>query len=126
MTYDEFLEEVEKRTELSDELEASTAVTATLNTLSERLNPDERENLAAQLPQGLKNLVTIKGEKQELSIDEFFDRVSQRMDTDRERAEEISDEIISVLTELITRGEVQDIKDHFPDTFRPLFETNSR
>lgn len=126
MTYDEFIKEVQNRTELSDGLEASTAVTATLNTLAERLNPDERENLAAQLPQGLKNLVNIEGEQQELSIDDFFDRVSQRMGANREQAEEISDKVISVLTEFITRGEIQDIKDKLPNTFRPLFETNSR
>ena len=126
MTYDKFVKEVQKRTELTDELEASTAITATLNTLAERLNPDEREKLADQLPEDLKKLVTITGEADELSIDAFFDRVSQRMGAGREKAEIITDEVITILTEAITDGEVNDIKDQLPEEYRPLFETDRR
>ncbi len=102
MTYDKFLEEVQNRTKLKDELEASTAITATQNTLAERLNPDEREKLTSQLPEDLKKLVTVTGEAEELSIDEFFDRVSQRMGAGREKAEVITDQVISILADAVT------------------------
>lgn len=126
MTYDKFLQEVQNRTELTGELEASTAITATLNTLAERLNPDEREKLAAQLPEDLKKLVTITGEEEKLSIDAFYDRVSQRMGAEREKAEIITDEIITILTEAISDGEVDNITDQLPEEYRELFETESR
>lgn len=126
MTYDNFLEAVQNRTELSDDLEASTAVTATLNTLAERLKPDDRDSLAARLPQGLKNLVTVEGEAEELSLNGFFERVSQRMGAGREQAETISDEIISILSESMTGGDVDDIKKRLPEAYRELFETGSR
>ena len=123
MRYEYFLEAVENRTNLEDNLEASTAVTATLNTLAERLHPDERKSLAARLPQDLKNLVSIEGDAQELSIDEFFDRVSQRMGAEREQAEKIADVIISLLVDEITDEQADDIKNKLPTEFRPLFET---
>lgn len=126
MRYDSFLHAVQKRTELSDELEASTAVTATLNTLAERLQPGERESVAARLPQDLKNLVTVEGEATEMSLDQFFDRVSQRMGAEREQAEDIADEILSILNEEITAAHRDDIKKHLPEEYRPLFETESR
>lgn len=126
MTYDEFSEEVQKRTELENELEASTAIAATLSTLAERLNPEERERLAAQLPEDLKKLMTITGEADKLSIDAFFDRVSQRMGVGRERAEVITDEVISIFSEAITDGEVDEMKDQLPEEYRELFETESR
>lgn len=126
MTYFQFLEEVQNRTDLYNEMQASTAVTAALNTLAERLSPEERENLSAQLPNELKDLITINGEAQEFGLDEFFERVSQRMETEREEAEYIADQIISILSEAITEGEIDDIKEKLPEEYRELFETPSK
>lgn len=126
MRYDNFLQAVQTRTKLTDNLEASTAVTATLNTLAERLHPDERESIAARLPQDLKNLVTVEGEANEMRLDEFFDRVSQRMGAGKDEARNIADEIISILTEEITAAQRDDIKQKLPEEYRPLFETDNR
>lgn len=122
MTYDNFLGEVKKRTSLRNQMETSAAVSATLYTLAERLPPEERENLAAQLPLNLKKLIYVEGAAQKFSLDDFFNRVSERMETDRERAEMVSDEILKILSESISTGEIDDLKENVPVEFYELFE----
>lgn len=122
MTYDNFLGEVKKRTPLRNQMETSAAVTATLYTLAERLPLEERENLAAQLPLDMKKLVYLDGAAQNFSLDDFFNRVSERMETDREQAEMVSNEILKILSESVSAGEIDDLKENMPVEFYELFE----
>ncbi|WP_338003555.1 DUF2267 domain-containing protein [Natronoglomus mannanivorans] len=50
MQYDEFIGEVQHRAQLDSREAALSATRATLETLSERIQPGEAENLGAQLP----------------------------------------------------------------------------
>lgn len=53
MDYDTFLGEVQNRGQLSSREDAVTATRITLETLSQRIDPGEAENLAAQLREKL-------------------------------------------------------------------------
>ncbi|MBV9453912.1 MAG: DUF2267 domain-containing protein, partial [Rubrobacter sp.] len=54
MQYEEFLEKVQDRIGPADPTEARRAVNAALSTLSERISGGEAKDLAAQLPEELK------------------------------------------------------------------------
>src|SRR6266705_6459177 len=80
LRYDEFLGQVQHRAGLGSHAEAERATRATLETLAERLAGGEAKDLAAQLPQELAAYLQqpLAGIGESLSLNEFFQRISQR------------------------------------------------
>ncbi len=77
MQYEEFLSKVQDRTGLARPGEARRAITATFSTLCERISGGEASDLAAQLPQELKEPLHRAGEDaEEFSFEEFLRRAS--------------------------------------------------
>ncbi|CAM04131.1 uncharacterized protein (DUF2267 family) [Saccharopolyspora erythraea NRRL 2338] len=96
MKKDEFLAKVEQRGEYEGKEQAAHAVRAVLETLGERLTGDEAKDLAAQLPEGIAGLLSVRDSAQSLSVDEFLDKISSRLD--KAGAEAVRSDASAVLT----------------------------
>ena len=123
MQYEEFLNRVQDRIGPAQPDEARRAITATLSTLSERISDGEANDLAAQLPQELKEPIQRSGEEAEaFSLEEFLRRVGEREGANADTAREHASAVITVLREAVTEGQLDDIRAQLPQEFAPLFQ----
>jgi uncharacterized protein (DUF2267 family) len=121
--YEEFLNKVQDRIGPAEPDEARRAITATLSTLSERISGGETSDLAAQLPQELKEPIQRSGEEAEaFSLEEFLRRIGEREGVNTDTAREHASAVMTVLREAVTGGELDDIRAQLPQEFTPLFE----
>jgi uncharacterized protein (DUF2267 family) len=123
MQFREFLGKVQDRARLSSLGDADTATRATLTTLRERLAGGEPKDVASQLTDSIARYLEAPGREEPVifSIDEFYDRVSQRAGVERSTASFQARAVVSVLSEAVTAGEVHDIREQLPPEFEPLF-----
>jgi uncharacterized protein (DUF2267 family) len=128
MQHDEFIGQVQNRAHLSSRGDAEVATRATLETLAERLAGDEPLNAAAQLPKGIADYLRHEdaGIGARFSLDEFFQRVSQREGIELPNAVHHARVVIEVLKESISPGEIDDIRSQLPSEYDPLFEAGSK
>ena len=128
MKYDEFIGQVQNRARLGSKEEAVKAIRAVLETLAERLAGGEPKDLAAQLPEEIG--VYLQHEKagsgERFSLDEFFKRVSEREGADLPASVYHARVVIEVLTEAVTRGQMNDVRAQLPEEFDRLFEAGSQ
>jgi uncharacterized protein (DUF2267 family) len=127
MKYEEFIEEVQKRAHLASKDEAKRATRAALETLAESISPKERYDAASQLPKGLALYLKepflgpgkqpAPSHKRNLSLDEFFQRMSIREDVPPETAREHAHAVMSVLVDALSKGEFEDIRAQLPIEF---------
>ncbi len=123
MQYEEFLSKVQDRTGLARSGEARRAITATFSTLCERISGGEASDLAAQLPQELKEPLHRAGEDaEEFSFEEFLRRVGEREGVNTDVARDHASAVVTVLKEVVTGGELDDIRAQLPGEFQLLFE----
>lgn len=101
---------------------------AALTALAERLLGNEPANAAAQLPKGIAGYLehAWSGMGEPFSLDEFFNRVSQRAEVDLPDAVYQSRVVIEVLQEAISQGEIEDIRAQLPNDYLTLFEAGSK
>jgi uncharacterized protein (DUF2267 family) len=128
MKHDEFIGQVQHRARLSSRGDAERATMATLQTLGERLGGGEAKDFASQLPPQLATyaLSGLAGIGERFSIDEFFQRVSDREGVDLPQAVFHSRAVIEVLQEAVSRGEIKDIRAQLPADYNRLFEAGSQ
>ncbi len=99
--------------------DARQATRAVLQTLRDRLTPDEARQAAAQLPAELKRLWTT-GEREarrplKLHRREFYDRVKRAADLSTLRKAELAtDAVFAALKEQLSAGEADDILTQLP------------
>ncbi len=127
MKYEEFIEEVQKRAHLASKNEAKRATRAALETLAESISQKERYDAASQLPKGLALYLKepflgpgkqpAPSPKRNLSLDEFFQRMSIREDVPPETAREHAHAVMSVLVDALSKGEFEDIRAQLPIEF---------
>jgi uncharacterized protein (DUF2267 family) len=125
MKYDEFIEQVQKRAHLPSQSDAKRATPAALETLAESISRKERSDAAAQLPQGLalylKEQYLGPGKqpspKRISTLDEFYQRMSLREDVPLETAREHARAVMSVLSDALSKGELEDIIAQLPIEF---------
>ncbi len=124
MKHDEFIGQVQHHARLSSRGEAEVVTQATLATLAERLSGGEANDLAAQLPRGIAEYLRteLAGEGIRFSIEEFFERVSQREGVDVPKAIYHARAVIAVLYEAISPGEMADVRAQLPAEYVRLFE----
>ena len=124
MKYDEFIAQVQRRIGLGSRKEAERATRATLETLGERLAGGEPKDLASQLPPeiGVYLLQPLAGAGEDLSLDEFFQRVSVQEGVPLAEATYHARVIIALLSEVVTMGLIENVKAQLPADFRQLFE----
>jgi len=127
LKYEEFITQVQRRADLGSRKEEERATRATLETLAERLAGGEAKDLAAQLPHELAAYLQqpLAGIGESLSLAEFFQRVSQREGVALPDASYHARVIIALLSEVVTMGEIENVKAQLPADFRQLFEVEN-
>lgn len=124
MQTDEFLGHVQDKAQLATLSEAMRATRATLETLAERLGPDEARHLAAQLPHEIQLFLNDASMPmpERFSSDEFLLRVCAREGIDLSDSTHHARAVIDVLTEAVSPpGESIDVLARLPDDYRRLF-----
>lgn len=122
MRYDEFVGQVQQRAKLPDSGRAVRAIQATLETLGERLFGGEADELAAQLPPEIGYYLRQAQAKDNFGMDEFFDRICLREGVHLGTAMHHARIVLSVLTEAVSRGEIEDAQAQLPEDLRWLLK----
>ncbi|GCE49365.1 uncharacterized protein (DUF2267 family) [Thermosporothrix hazakensis] len=128
MKADEIISKVMKRAEIGSRVEAKNAIQATVETLSEHLTAEECQNLSAQLPPEIADSMRSSrpgGEAERFSLDEFFQRVSQREDVGLQEATRHTRVVCAVLAEAITIGQLDHLKAQLPNDIARLFDVQN-
>lgn len=126
MQPDQFRQAVKSRLAIDDNSYADEVIEAVLSTLSMRINSDEAEHLAAQLPEPYKTYVGSVGGQESFDLDEFFERVAGKLRLGRGPAIRYAQGVMNVLNEAVTRGELTNILSQLPADYEMLFETSAR
>lgn len=130
MDHDEFIGQVQSRARLASRGEAERAVRATLETLSERMADGAAQNLAAQLPNEIgdhlrRHAPATAGTGEQFSLDDFFERVTEREGVDQPDAVFHARAVLEVTDEATTGGLMRKVREQFPSEFDRLFEAGS-
>ena len=127
MRYDEFISQVQQRALLDTREEAEQATRATLQTLGERLAGGETKDLASQLPPEMAQslLMGQEGTPGKFSLDEFFWLVSEREGVDPAQATDHARIVTALLSEVVTMGEIENVRAQLPKDFARLFEVEN-
>ena len=124
MQFDEFIDRVQERTGLNSREEVEAVIGAVLETLGERLDRKVRNGVEAQLPNELKESLLARAQNtDQYNIEEFFNRVGARADLRHQDATERTRQVLSVLRESISEGEIQDIRESLPGEYDILLGT---
>jgi uncharacterized protein (DUF2267 family) len=114
----EFLESVTVRGGLSPE-QAERLTEVTLTVLADRISAGEAEDLAAQLPKGVRDwLVSREEPAQKFDLEEFVRRVSERAAVDLDTATRGARAVLSTIRRAVTTGEFEDVLAQLPKEFR--------
>jgi len=126
MQTDEFLGQVQNKAHLATLGEAMRATRATLQTLAERLGPDETRHLAAHLPHEIQLFLSDAGLPlpERFSSQEFLLRVCAREGIDLPLSTDHARAVIDVLTQAVPSGETVGVLERLPDDYRRLFAGN--
>lgn len=116
-----FVEEVQKKAELSTPEAAEYAIAATLRTLAERLAGGGPRHLASQLPDGIARYVGEKGKGERFGVEEFYERVARREQGNVPTARRHALGVMKVLTLAIDEQELRNLSDQLPDEYQELF-----
>ena len=125
MKYEAFVGFVQERARLGSQGEAVRAIHATLETLGERITPQEAQDLAAQLPKEIGDYLKQGKGPQRFDLQEFFMRVGAKESEEIPEAAFHARAVISVLVEAVTVAEMMDVIDQLPDDYRPLFDSGA-
>ena len=119
MQYEEFRQRVEERIGANRSGgPADKAITATLQTLSERITGGEAKDLAAQLPAKLQAPLQQSDEvAEDFTIEEFFRRIAEREGVEIDTARDDAAVVMTVLSEALTQGELDDVMAQLPPEF---------
>jgi uncharacterized protein (DUF2267 family) len=120
MNYDKFLHEVRERSGVADRGEAERTGVIVLQVLCDRLTGDEAEDLLAQLPVPLRDVVTVTKKPKKLTAAEFVDRVANDLEIPPEQAKERIRAVFSVLRDAVTPGELHDVLVQLPSGYLEL------
>src|SRR5438270_11413633 len=120
MQYDEFIKQVQTHAHLSSESEAQLATQATLETFAAYISWKDRHDAASQLPRNIKTYLQrpivgpgnqpAAGSESNVSLDDFFQRLSIREGVPKAVAIEHARAVLSVLREASPEGEVVAIR----------------
>ncbi|HEY3991503.1 MAG TPA: DUF2267 domain-containing protein [Ktedonobacteraceae bacterium] len=132
MKYDEFIDQVLKRAQLSSKEEAVRATKATLEALSEYISWKERHDAASQLPQGVKNHLKKPDVKPPIvadrcfsTVDQFVQHVSALEGVPPDIARKHAQVVLSIFRDALSEGEFEDIRAELPpELYNEFFAEN--
>lgn len=116
----EFYTIVRQQADLESNGEAETAARAVLETLSERLSPDEAEEIAGELPNELAGVLETEDAGEEFGPDEFIARVEKRAGVDEEFATLATRATTHALEDSVGEAFVG-VREQFPAEYDGLF-----
>jgi len=123
MQFDDFINRVQEQAKLTTREEAITITKAVLETLGERLDRKVRNGVVAQLPDELKDFLLARSENTDrYGLAEFYNRVGARADLKYQDASTRTGQVVLVLRQAISEGEIQDILEDLPSEYESLFE----
>jgi len=125
--YENIIKKVKRETGAKTDDEALGALIAVLETLGERSDKTERENLQAQLPKELKKYVEMKNrhesawqEYENYWLEEFYRRSSARMGLTSLKGKLRTKSVIKVLREIGLGGVLDEMLRKLPGEFSKL------
>ncbi|UHQ98691.1 DUF2267 domain-containing protein (plasmid) [Natrinema zhouii] len=127
MDYNTFLGEVQNRGQLSSSEDAVTATRITLETLSQRIEPGQAENLAAQLPREIGIFLTDVDTVERFEWDEFIDRIVEKgnYSPEDEQADAVHHTrvVMDVVDDAVTDNAIENLRDQISsaDDWNELF-----
>ncbi|MGK5741110.1 DUF2267 domain-containing protein [Micromonospora sp. URMC 103] len=121
MKHHEFVAAVRQRGEYGSAAEAEDVIRAVLGVLAERLTPDEAHDLAAQLPQGIAEMLEEPSQTLRLSVQEFLQRIAAGTGATTRTAEWDAGAVLSTVADAITEGELNDLMTQLPSGYAALF-----
>ncbi|MEM6753017.1 MAG: DUF2267 domain-containing protein [Cyanobacteria bacterium P01_C01_bin.38] len=125
MKYDEFIKKVQSVAQIDSREKTEAAISATLETVKERIVGDEAKDLAAQLPEEIaKYLRGREGENgQHFKVEEFIERVSKKEGVQPNDAVMHIRAILTVLQSAVSPGEFTSFKHNFSDDYADVFSS---
>lgn len=121
MRYEEFIDRVADHVVIESREQAEKSTQATLETLGERLEREERDNLASQLPHRLKEYLLARPDTEHYLLDEFYNRVSARAGVRHVHGVRQAQAVMAVLQQAVAPGEWADMLKELPEDYRVAF-----
>lgn len=124
MQFEDFIRGVQEQAGLDDREDAITITRAVLETLGERLDRKTRNGIEAQLPNELKEFLLARHENanaDRYDLAAFYSRVAARADLKYQKATERTRQVISVLRQALSAGEMQDLMESLSGDYTELF-----
>lgn len=126
MQYNEFIHEAKDKLGVSSEGEVLTVTRAFLHTLTEHLAGKAAENLGAQLPAPLLDIILElspeeRNQGERFKLTEFYERVADKAGVDVETGKQYTHAFMSVFNRMITVGELNKVEKTLSDDYAPLF-----
>lgn len=118
----EFLAQVRDRGEYYSQEEAEHVSTAVLRALAARIPPEEVDDLAAQLPAPLDDVLHHeRGRPESLGREEFLQRVAEQTGARPRTAEWDASAVLSTVADAVPGGEVDHLLSQLPAGYADLF-----
>ncbi|MBO0933736.1 DUF2267 domain-containing protein [Fibrella aquatilis] len=127
MQYPEFIHEAKAKLGVTTESEVLDITRAFLHTLTHHLAGNAADNMGAQLPAPLLDIIReIPAEERDqgerFKLTEFYDRVADQLGVDPEQGKQFTHQFMQVFRQLVTPGELHKIQVTLSDDYAPLFE----
>ena len=113
-----FIGQVQNRAELPSQEDAVRVTRVTLETLSRRIDPNEADDLAAQLPEEIGRHLAKVDELESFSWEEFVERIAEKGEyADDEVAGPVHQArvVMDVVDEAITGNQLENVRGQLPD-----------
>lgn len=120
MDYQEFIDRVRERGLISDFDQAARAATATVQTLSERLQGGESGELLAKLPKALQRTVRPHESSMPYGEPDFVKKVSERENVSIDDARRHVRAVFKTLEEAAAPGQIDELRGQLPKEFDSL------
>lgn len=122
MKLEEFLAQVRDRGEYAGQEEAERVSTAVLHVLATRITPEEADDLAAQLPAPLDDVLhRERRAPASLGLEEFLRRVAQHTGARPRTAEWDASAVLSTVADAVSGGQVDRLLSQLPTGYAELF-----
>lgn len=122
-TYGRLLGHVRAAAGLETVEQAETALEIVLAAVVQRLTPEEARDLIAQLPSVLQPSLKAlpSGPDKRITMETIVREIVRRMDVDPERATEIVRGVGTTIGQLVSPGQIEDVRAQLPRTMRDVF-----
>ncbi len=128
MQYPEFIHEAKEKLGVQTEQEVLDVTRAFLHTLTDHLAGNAADNLGAQLPAPLLDIIRElnpeeRDQGQRFKLTEFYQRVADKLGVDAATGERQTKQFMQVFGPMVTAGELHKLKVTLSEDYAPLFDS---